>query len=198
MKKFLYVLILALAIWLIITPFVLGAADWLRRGIDLAAGLVVVIFAFLGFRTPKAKYPAWIALFLGLAMIVWGAIARPLTGGPGGASEIIVGVLWFLLALVITQLFDFPKLSAYVIGGNELASMSLIRYKKNNLLLKAVLLGTMPSTIYIRPEELWKMLALIDASVIWHLPSFLYQGWKRARQLAGQAESKPSSPTSKG
>lgn len=190
MKRFLYILILILALWMLVSPFLLGSSDWLRKGIDLALALVVVLLAYLGFRTPQSKYPARIILLIGLAMIIWGAIARPLTGEPGGASEIIVGMLWFFLSLLITQLFVFPKMSAYDKGGMELTAMSAIRYKKDNITIKAVLLGSMPSTIYIHPEEIWKVLALIDDSVIWHLPILLYRGWKRARLESSKADFK--------
>ncbi|MCE5207542.1 MAG: hypothetical protein LLG42_04440 [Chloroflexi bacterium] len=192
MKKFLYVLILVLAVWLAISPFLLGSTSWLRKGVDLAAALVVTVLVVLGTRNSGSKYPAWIILFIGLAMIVWGAIARPLTGGPGGASEIIVGVFWLILAFVITQLFVFSKMSIYDKGGIELTSMSVISFKNENIAIKAILLGSMPSTLYLHPEELWKALPLVDESVIWHLPAFIYKGWKLARRQAREAENKPS------
>ena len=188
MKKFLYVLVLILAVWLAISPFLLGSTSWLRKGVDLAAALVVTVLVVLGTRNSGSKYPSWIILFIGLAMIVWGAIARPLTGEPGGASEIIVGVLWLILAFIITQLFAFSKMSVYDVSGRELTSMSLISFKKENIAIKAILLGSMPSTLYVRPEEVWKALSLVDESVIWHLPAFLYQGWKLARQQAREAK----------
>jgi hypothetical protein len=37
----------------------------------------------------------------------------------------------------------------------EITSMSV---KSDNLAVKAVLLGSMPSTLYLRPEELWRLL----------------------------------------
>lgn len=189
MKKLFFILILLLALWFSLSPFVLGVSDGLRRGINLGTGLVVVVLAFLGFRSPHAKFPARLIEFISLAMVVWGAIARPLTGAPGGANEIIIGVLWFLLAVVITQLFVFPKISAHDKGGMELTSMSAIRYKNEQIAIKAILLGSMPSTIYLSPEELWKAIGIIDANVIWHLPTLLYRGWKRARQQASTLES---------
>jgi len=66
--------------------------------------------------------------------------------------------------------------------------MSVISFKKENIAIKAILLGSMPSTLYVRPEEVWKALSLVDESVIWHLPAFLYQGWKLARQQAREAK----------
>jgi len=181
---------------MLVSPFLLGSTDWLRKGIDLALALVVVLFAYLGYRNSQSKYPARIILLIGLAMIIWGAIARPLTGEPGGASEIIVGILWFLFVFTnYPNCLFFLKMSAYDKGGMELTAMSAIRYKKDNITIKAVLLGSMPSTIYIHPEEIWKVLALIDDSVIWHLPILLYRGWKRARLESIKADSRENIST---
>ena len=113
MKKFLYLLIFAFAIWMVMSPFILGVSDWLRRGIDLGLGMIVAILTFVGVRALNIKYPAWTIFFIGLVMIVWGGIVRPITGGPGGGNEILIGIMWVLLSLVITQLFVFTKISAY-------------------------------------------------------------------------------------
>lgn len=53
--------------------------------------------------------------------------------------------------------------------------------KKGNLLAKTVLLGSMPETIFIRPEELCKLLSLMDFKVVAKLPGMLYEGWKQNR-----------------
>lgn len=80
MKRFLYILILILALWMLVSPFLLGSSDWLRKGIDLALALVVLLLAYLGFRTPQSKYPARIILLIGLAMIIWERLLARLRG----------------------------------------------------------------------------------------------------------------------
>jgi hypothetical protein len=66
-------------------------------------------------------------------------------------------------------------------NGGELATMTQIRVKNDNILAKTVLLGAMPETIYMRPEEICKAIALMDINVILSLPRILYKGWKNNR-----------------
>lgn len=48
--------------------------------------------------------------------------------------------------------------------------------------MKGQLLGSMPATIYLTPEELWKIVGLIDPGVVFALPRLLVRGWWRSRR----------------
>lgn len=191
MYKVLYTIIIALAACLGIAPWLCGhhyCHDCLSRGIYTGVALVAVALSILGMRRPHAKYPAVLVAILGFALFIWGLIVGCIIGTAGGCHGAVIGLVWLFVALVITQLFTFPSGSAFDKSGNSLTTISNIRVKGDNIVVKAVLLGTMPSTIYMRPEEIWKLLPLIDASVIWKLPVILFRGWRRARQLVkGQA-----------
>lgn len=183
MSKVFYAVIMALSIWLGISPWVYGCADWLSRGVAIGAALAAVAFSILGTRQPNSKYPAVLIAVLGFALFAWAVPISRLLGVSSGCHEAIIGLAWLCLALLITQLFVFPFGSAYDKSGNALTTISNIHVKGEDIVVKAVLLGTMPTTIYMRPEEVWKLLPLIDASVIWRLPVIFYRGLKRTRQL---------------
>lgn len=68
--------------------------------------------------------------------------------------------------------------------GNVLVVGNAIEKDGENLLFKANLLGTMPSTIYVKPENVWELWQMIPFSVMLSLPGMLLKGRKEARKKA--------------
>jgi len=64
-----------------------------------------------------------------------------------------------------------------------MAQITKLSYKKHDLWAKAVLLGSMPSTMYMRPEEVWKMLGMISFETLLGMPKFLLIGAKRVNGI---------------
>jgi len=69
-----------------------------------------------------------------------------------------------------------------------MSKMTKIQYKKGEIVIKAVLLGSMPSTLVIRPVEVWKALSIVDFSVIANIFALLNTGRKQAKELARQGK----------
>ena len=67
-------------------------------------------------------------------------------------------------------------------SGNVLATISGVQIAGQDLVVKAVLLGSMQTTIVMKPAELWKLLTLPGAPVILRMPRLLYLGWRDARR----------------
>lgn len=177
MKKLFYYIITALAIWLLVSPFLLRYADIASIAVAVIAALVGGAIAVLA----AGKEPsgaAKIIMGLGAVLVVWGLVGIFLANG-AGLNELLIGLLWGGIALVITQIQPAVELVAYDVYGNPMAQITKISIKKDDLVAKAILLGSMPSTMYMRPEEVWKVLGMISLETLLGMPKFLFTGAKR-------------------
>lgn len=71
----------------------------------------------------------------------------------------------------------------YTKDGNVLMEVSKIGLEGSNLTVRGKIMGTMPTTAYVRPEELWGMLGLLPIKFIAYLPLLLFRGWRRRKRL---------------
>jgi len=55
------------------------------------------------------------------------------------------------------------------------------------LVLKGKIMGSMPATIYLRPEDVWAAWRLVSWSVLAAIPVMLLKGFRRTRRLESQA-----------
>ena len=184
MSKALFAVILALAIWLVLSPWFLGYPEGVARLADAGFGVAGALLALLGCCRPTIKWPAWLIVLLGLVLVVLAGWGWGTTAASSCLKELVLGILWVLFGIVITQVFHFPSVAAVDKNGVILSEISAIRCKGDDLTIKANLLGTMPTTIYVHPEEIWKTLGMIDSTVIARLPVLLLKGWWRTRRLA--------------
>jgi hypothetical protein len=178
----------ALAAWLLVSPFVIGYHDIPSTAMAVGAALVCAVIAFVDARENTAA-PANFIVALGALLAVWGIAGCFLPNG-AGPNEIIVGLLWTASAFVITKIQPADEVVAYDVYGNPMAQVKTIGMKDGNISAKAVLLGSMPSTMYLRPEEVWKLLGMMSFETIKELPKFLIVGAKRVNEGAAKAEKK--------
>jgi hypothetical protein len=93
-----------------------------------------------------------------------------------------------VLGFLISQIHPANEMVAYDIYGNPMAQITKITIKDGNIAAKAILLGSMPSTMYMRPEEVWKVLGMISLETILGMPRFLLTGARRANAQAAKAK----------
>jgi hypothetical protein len=105
-----------------------------------------------------------------------------------GFNELIIGLLWAGLAFIISKIQPAVEMVAYDIYGNPMAQITKITFKDGNPATKAILLGSMPSTMYMRPEEVWKVLGMLSFETLMGFPKFLMVGARRVN--AGEAKDK--------
>jgi hypothetical protein len=117
------------------------------------------------------------------ALVAAGAGAAGLsTGSLSGLNPLICGIVSAILfTLMLPFMVDADKAEFFNKSGGELAVVNSVRPKGDALIAKAVLLGAMPETIYIRPGELCRMIALLDDKVILGIVGTLYRGWRQNR-----------------
>jgi hypothetical protein len=189
MTLILNALIMVVGAWLTASPFILHRSETASIVLCVAIGLVSILLALVSMRKRDAQLPAAIAALLGIFLFLWGVFIARLAGSSAGANEIIMGLVLVLLNLVALPFqLDVKKVEFFNRNGGELATFSQIRMKNDNILAKAVLLGSMPETIYMYPEEICKAISLMDPKVILSLPSILFQGWKRNRRKIHKTE----------
>lgn len=170
-----------LGAWLVVAPWVLGYSATSARSADPALGLAAIVLAVIGVRWPGVRVAAWLITAGGLVLLVAG-----LSGAFGDQAarvdEGLAGLFLVVLGLFASQLVKAPSIVAVDKDGRTLAEITSIRRKGDLLAMKGQLLGSMPATIYLTPEELWKIVGLIDPGVAFALPRLLARGWWRSRQ----------------
>ncbi|MBN1318998.1 MAG: hypothetical protein JXA42_26180 [Anaerolineales bacterium] len=182
MIRLLYVMISALAGWLLVSPFLIGYDDLASILVAAGAALVGATLALLAAKK-ETPGPSRFILALGALLAVWGLVGCFLPNG-AGLNELVVGLLWFGPGFIIPKIVPAGEMIAYDVYGNPMAQIQKIAFKKGNIAAKAILLGSMPSTMYMRPEEVWKVLGMVSWETIIGMPGFLITGARRANEAA--------------
>lgn len=183
MTKVLNYIIMVVAGWLVISPLLFSYEVAAGMGVNIVIGLLVIVLAYISIKQRAAQWPSMVIAILGLFLILWGAFIGRLIGASAGVNEVLVGILLLLLGLIVIPFqIEATKSVFYNRSGGELANSTRIRVKDGNILVKSTLLGSMPETIYMRPEEICKAAAMVEPEVVLALPKMLYQGWKINRE----------------
>ena len=190
MTRLLEYAIIVLGIWLCVSPFVLGHVGILGFAIPIVVGVLAVILAFIGMKSKTVQANFMVLVVLGVCLAVWGVVGGFVFDRVAGINEVVIGVLLAALAAVCLPLqVEVEKARFFNRSGSELASIGKVSEKKGNLLAKTILLGSMPETVFIRPEELCGLLSILEFDVVKKLPGMLYAAWKFERDARkGKAE----------
>jgi len=70
----------------------------------------------------------------------------------------------------------------YDIHGNVMMEISPLDRKGDDLVTKGKMMGAMPASIFLRPNDLWQAKSLLSWRVIRYLPSMAIKGWKQSRK----------------
>jgi len=49
------------------------------------------------------------------------------------------------------------------------------------LVVRGKMMGTMPTTAHMHPDEIWKALTMMSLNVILRFPRLIYLGWKASK-----------------
>lgn len=70
----------------------------------------------------------------------------------------------------------------YTKDGSVLMEVSKLGLEGQDVTMRGKVMGTMSTTAYIHPEELWGMLGLVSLRLVAFLPFLLIRGfWRRKR-----------------
>ena len=71
----------------------------------------------------------------------------------------------------------------YTKDGNVLMEVSKMGLEGRDLTMRGKVMGTMSTTAYVHPEELWGMRGWVPVKLIADLPILLFRGWWRRKRL---------------
>lgn len=173
---------LAAVLGVILAAVVLVGGFWSDAAgvVDLGVAAVLVVAAVLGLRWPARRWPAAIVAVVGLGLLVVGVVGWVL-GWPASPGRTVIGLLAAFVGAVAWALPEAASVHAVDKDGRTLAEIKTIQQRDERIAMKAVLLGSMPATIYVSPTELWKFLGLLGGDVMRHIPAALVKGWWRTR-----------------
>jgi len=161
--------ITAIGIWLVATPWTgWYACSSGARYLDVGLGILVVILGLVHlFRRAPGRIPGvdWVTLVVGIVLLVAG-IFLPDRGGAVRASEIICGLLVIGISWVAVHLPASTVTKMVSIEGQVLLEMTDLLADERGIGMKVKLMGAMPATIYIKPNELWNLLGMVPAKVV--------------------------------
>jgi hypothetical protein len=70
--------------------------------------------------------------------------------------------------------------------GNVMMVITAVERREDGLVMKGNMMGTMPATIYLKPEDIWESKSLLSWSVVLYFPIMIFKGWWRTRKLKQQ------------
>jgi hypothetical protein len=177
MVLFLGIIICLLLAWVVAAAFFFGYSI-VCLAIVAGAAAAMLIMGVLSIAKKSNKAIAFAGAALSLVLVVVGSVSIVLYGQ--GINAVIVGMVVMLLFVAMLPFkVSATEATFYNKSGGELAKVTAIKPKGDEIIAKAVLLGSMPETIYIRPGELCKMLAMMDDKVFLSLVGCLIRGFKQ-------------------
>lgn len=66
--------------------------------------------------------------------------------------------------------------------GQILVDVTELHREGDNIVMKGKLMNAYSMNIYVRPEEVWRMLKLVSWRIILYVPLMLMKGWRRVRR----------------
>jgi hypothetical protein len=65
--------------------------------------------------------------------------------------------------------------------GIEMMDIRSVQREGEVLVVRGKVMGSMPTTIHVRPENLWQAWQLLDWKLLFALPGLLLTGYRRSR-----------------
>ncbi|MDR1188389.1 MAG: hypothetical protein LBK95_13195 [Bifidobacteriaceae bacterium] len=166
--------------WLAASPFALSYGGAPAVAVPVAAGAAVMILATVGGLKALPTFGGAVAM-IGTCLTAWGVAGFVFPDLGIGPNEVVAGVALLVFGGLSAVIPSTQHVRAYDMYGNTLADISKLSIKRGDIVATSVLLESMPSTLYLRPEEVWKLLGLMGWDVVRRLPRFLVTGARRAR-----------------
>jgi len=95
---------------------------------------------------------------------------------------VISSSLILLILLVTLRLRSVSKnFILHAADGAVLMEVKKIEYKDSKLVVRGKMMGTMPTTAHMHPDEIWKALTMMSLNVILRFPRLIYLGWKASK-----------------
>lgn len=82
--------------------------------------------------------------------------------------------------------------------GTTMVEIQKLERKGENLVMQTNLMESMPTTIYVRPGEVWKLLGLVlKWEIISYIPALLCKAWRKRERKSGELPAKEAAAAPK-
>lgn len=182
MSELLHYLAAALGVWIAAFAVLAGReaspALWLTI---VGLGVVVALLAFLGGRRSRSGGGIWAdRLGVGVALVLVVVAIYPCEGGLRW-STLLAGLLVALILAAILRLRPAARtFTLHAHDGGTLMEVTKLEVLGSDFVMRGKMMGAMPTTAHLRPEELWLALTMLPLGVILRLPFLLYRAWRSA------------------
>jgi len=94
---------------------------------------------------------------------------------------VVTGVVVLLIAAVALARVRTDSAPARIRSryGQTMVKITNVGVADRQLVIKGSIMGAMPATTVVRPEEIWKMLGCVGIRVVLAMPALLLIGWWR-------------------
>lgn len=179
-----------IGLWLVISPWFLKYQASSSLWGDVITGIIVAVLALIIILSKEGKtptWPHWLNGILGLWLIASGIWISGRTGG-NQWNEIVVGIVLALFSFSASQFREGLSLRMYDKGGNTLVEVSKFERRGSDIVMRGKIMGSIPTSIYVRPEEVWAMLGMMTIQIICSLPVFLVRGWQQSKKSVSRKD----------
>ncbi|MDR1184914.1 MAG: hypothetical protein LBK67_08965 [Coriobacteriales bacterium] len=168
-------LAILLSVAMTIIALVLGYAP-LDKMIFAIAAVCLVVVAVCCVRFKTKRLIAYLGFVASLLLAGYGVFVL-VSKGMGIGTIVLALLNCIIFILMLPFMVSVKSAKFFNRSGGELCEVTSIKGKDGSILVKAILLGSMPETIYAHPVELRKMLSLLDVSAVTALPGVLLGGF---------------------
>ncbi|MBU1053990.1 MAG: hypothetical protein KKC46_09195 [Proteobacteria bacterium] len=68
-------------------------------------------------------------------------------------------------------------------NGGTIMQVKTMKRQDERLVIRGMAMGGMPMTAFLKPEELWSIFELLTWDILKSIPSMLWKGYQRSRDL---------------
>ena len=187
MAKLFGILGIVVGVLLAIIPLIAGYVP-IRIIVDAVCAAIVIVGSAVIYGAKNKSAVATggkLLVVLGVLAVAWSIAVPFVTGERFGILEFLMGII-LIGAGAIMPLFSLEATKAAFFNstGSEMARLTKVYVKNDQLRAGMTLLGTMPETVYVRPEELVNAINMVNFDVIKVLPGMLREGFKQVKEAS--------------
>lgn len=180
MKNFLLTLNILLSIWLIYISGIshINEINLYQITTVFFSGLLLIINIIL--LKASNKYLFFLVMLISILLFSLSFILEQ-----DIKWQVLIGsALIFFMLLAALRLRSVSKnFILHAHDGAVLMEVKKLEYKDSKLVVRGKMMGTMPTTAHMYPDELWKALTMISLKVFLSFPKLIYLGWKSAKKV---------------
>lgn len=190
MKETLAALTIPFGAWLVAAPWVDADPTTVGRVGGTVGGILLIAAAVTAMLRGAARWSLRLIGGVGAVLVGLGAV-----GAPAGLAVRLAAVLVGLVALGLSWFAAALPAPGHICavnkGGGTLAEIKSLKVRDGKIAAPAILLGSMPETVYVTPQALLTALGTVNTDLVRALPGMVVTGLREARSTRTTVEPDP-------